>query len=169
MEIAILAGGCFWGLDYHFSQLKGVKKVRSGYIGGQTENPTYKHVSSGTTGHAEAIEVIFNSQQISYKDILKFFFRLHDPTTKNRQGVDIGTQYRSTIFYTTDIQKKTAQEVIQLVEQSGFWKAPIVTTLEKAKVFYKAEDYHQNYYSKKHRENLQEPICHNLKPNYLQD
>ena len=167
METAILAGGCFWGVECYFSQLKGVKKVTSGYTGGQTENPIYKQVSTGTTGHAEAVKVIFDPQQISYKDILKFFFRLHDPTTKNRQGVDIGTQYRSAIFYTTETQKTTAQKVIQLVEQSGFWKAPVVTTLEKAKVFYKAEDNHQNYYSKKHKENLQEFICHTLKPNYL--
>lgn len=167
METAILAGGCFWGVEHHFSQLKGVKKVTSGYTGGQTENPTYKQVSTGTTGHTEAVEIIFDPQQISYKDILKFFFRLHDPTTKNRQGMDIGTQYRSAIFYKTETQKTIAQKIIQLVEQSGFWKAPVITTLEEAKVFYKAEDSHQNYYSKKHKENLQESICHTLKPNYL--
>ena len=133
MEVAFLAGGCFWGVEYHFSQLKGVTDVISGYIGGHTKNPTYNDVCTGNTGHAEAVKIIFDPQQIKYSDILKFFFRLHDPTTENKQGADIGHQYRSAIFYTSEAQKTIAEDIIQQVEKTGFWKSSIVTTLEGAK------------------------------------
>lgn len=163
MEVAFLAGGCFWGVEYHFSQLKGVTDVISGYIGGHTKNPTYKDVCTGNTGHAEAVKIIFDPQQIKYSDILKFFFRVHDPTTEDRQGADTGHQYRSAIFYTSEFQKTVAEEIIQQVEKTGFWKSPIVTTLEKANTFYPAEDNHQKYYVQQNSPH----VCHTLRPDYF--
>lgn len=141
-ETAILAGGCFWGMEDLLRKVPGILETEVGYIGGSVDNPTYqKH-----TGHAEAVKIAFDPSKVSYADILeKHFFKMHDPTTKNRQGNDIGDSYRSAIFYTSDAQKKTAEEVIARVEKSGFWKKPIVTEVVNAPTFWKAEDYHQDY------------------------
>lgn len=147
-EIAILAGGCFWGVEELFRQLKGVQSTQVGYTGGVLPNPTYNDVKKGTTGHAEAIQITFNPIEISYEDILKYFFRLHDPTTLNQQGNDRGTQYRSAIFYMSDKQKDTAERVKIEVDNSKKWKNPVVTEIVKASVFYSAEDYHQDYLQK---------------------
>lgn len=145
---AILAGGCFWGVEELFRKLPGVIETRVGYTGGEKEFPTYKEVCTGTTGHAEAIEVVFNEDETSFADILRFFFKIHDPTTKNRQGNDAGSQYRSTIFFIDDIQRSDAEKVIKEVDISGKWEKPIVTTLEAFKDFYLAEEYHQDYLMK---------------------
>lgn len=147
-ETAILAGGCFWGMEELFSKVSGVIKTNVGYTGGVIENPTYSLVSTGLTGHAEAIEVIFDPQKISYEKILKFFFTIHDPTTLNRQQNDVGTQYRSQIFYLNDTQKKIAESVILQAEKSGVFKKKITTLITKAEKFYLAEAYHQNYLEK---------------------
>ena len=166
-ERAILAGGCFWGVEHIFSKIEGVESVISGYTGGSTENPTYQTVSTEQTGHAEAVEIVFDPKKISYEDILKYFFRLHDPTTKNRQGYDVGTRYRSAVFYTSDRQKEKAQEVVALAQRINFWKGPIVTEVVQAQTFYNAEDYHQNYYAKKHQKTKEGRICHTLRPDYF--
>lgn len=141
---AVLAGGCFWGMEELFRKLDGVLNTEVGYTGGQVDSPTYENHD----GHAEAIEVEYNPEKITYKEILDFFFRIHDPTTRNRQGNDIGTSYRSTIFYTNDEEKKIAEEMIGIVNQSGRWSSDVVTTLEPLTVFTKAEDYHQDYLQK---------------------
>lgn len=146
-EIATLAGGCFWGMEDILRKIPGILNTTVGYTGG-TGTPTYKEVSTGTTGHAEAIEVEFDADQISYAKILDYFFRMHDPTTRNRQGGDIGTQYRSAIFFHTFEQEQTAHKVIAEVSRSGLWKNPIVTEVLGAKPFYAAEDYHQDYLEK---------------------
>ena len=167
-ERAILAGGCFWGMEYHFSRLEGVQSVVSGYTGGAIPNPTYGEVSTGKTGHAEAVEVIFAPEKISYGDILKVFFRLHDPTTKDAQGPDMGHQYRSAIFYTSKAQRTKAQEVMALVEASKAWEGPVVTEVVKAQGFYRAEEEHQDYYNKKYKGQQEGgPICHSLRPDYF--
>ena len=145
---AILAGGCFWGVEELIRKLPGVKDVTAGYTGGFLQNPTYEDVKKGTTGHAESVDIEFDPSIISYEDILKFFFKLHDPTTKNRQGNDIGTQYRSAIFYLDEAQKKVAERVMQEVDKSGKWKKPLTTELVKATKFFPAEDYHQDYLQK---------------------
>jgi len=145
-EKATLAGGCFWCVETIFQDLKGVEKVESGYSGGTTKNPTYQEVCTGTTGHAEVIQLSFDPLIISYEQILTVFFHVHDPTTLNRQGADAGTQYRSAIFYNNDEQKKTAEKVIDDITKSGLWDDPIVTEVTTFDTFYKAEDYHQNYY-----------------------
>ncbi len=146
LETAILAGGCFWGMEEILRQVEGVLDVDVGYTGGRTPNPTYEDVKTGLSGHAEAVRVVFDPAVISYADLLEtWFFRMHDPTTPNRQGNDIGTQYRSAIFATTPAQEETARAVIAKVEASGFWKKPIVTTVEKAGPYTLAEDYHQDY------------------------
>jgi peptide methionine sulfoxide reductase msrA/msrB len=142
---AILAGGCFWGMEEVYRKIPGVVKTQVGYAGGQSENPSYEQVSSGSTGYAESIEVEFDPTKITYEEILKIFFRMHDPTSLNRQGNDVGTQYRSEIFYQNDIQKQIAEKVIKLVDQSKKWPKPVVTKLETAPKFYPAEDYHQKY------------------------
>ena len=144
-ETAILAGGCFWGMEKILQKIPGILDTTVGYIGGTTVNPTYKEVCTGKTGHAEGIEIIFDPTQITYAKVLDYFFRMHDPTTMNRQHNDIGTQYRSAIFYTTDIQKQTAEEVKKTYGASGKFSKPIVTEITKATEFYKAEDYHQDY------------------------
>jgi peptide-methionine (S)-S-oxide reductase len=154
-ETATLAGGCFWCLEAVFLELNGVEKVVSGYSGGAVENPSYREVSTGTTGHAEVVQIIFNSEEISYKDILEIFFTIHDPTTLNRQGADVGTQYRSAIFYHSDEQETIADNVIRELESSGVWENPVVTEVTPFQNFYPAEDYHMDYY-KKHGE---EPYC----------
>lgn len=147
-ETAIFAGGCFWGLEDLFSKQKGVVKTTVGYTGGTTENPDYSLVKTGSTGHAESIKIEFDPQVTSYENLVVFFFQIHDPTTLDRQGNDIGTQYRSEIFYMTDEQKKIAQKVIDRVNKSKVWGRPVTTKLEKSKKFYTAEDYHQQYLKK---------------------
>ena len=155
LETAIFAGGCFWCTEAFFTDLKGVDKVVSGYIGGTTKNPTYKEVCSGTTGHAEAIKIIYNPDEIAYEDLLEIFFATHDPTTLNRQGADIGTQYRSEVFYTTPEQKTKAENFIKLLEDQKIFDKKIVTKVSEATEFYPAEDYHQDYYAL----NPNQPYC----------
>ena len=147
-EKALLAGGCFWGVEELFRKLPGVSKTEVGYSGGNTSSPRYEDVKTGSTGHTEALLIEFDPEKTSYEALLKFFFRIHDPTTKNRQGNDIGTQYRSAIFYYSDEQKKMAEKVKLEVELSGFWKKPLTTEIVKAGEFYKAEEYHQDYLQK---------------------
>ena len=145
-ETATLAGGCFWCLEAVFERLKGVERVVSGYSGGSVENPSYEQVCSGATGHAEAVQVTFDPNEISFKDILEVFFTAHDPTTLNRQGADVGTQYRSAVFYHSEEQRATAEQVIRKLEEDKVWDAPIVTELAPFDKFYPAEDYHQRFY-----------------------
>lgn len=147
-ETATLAGGCFWGMEEIIRKIPGVIKTRVGYTGGTKANPTYKEVCTGTTGHAEAVEIVFDPGQLSFEDILGFFFRMHDPTTLNRQHNDIGTQYRSAIFYHSEEQRKAAEAVKERVNKSGKWKSPVVTEITKAGTFWLAEDYHQDYLQK---------------------
>jgi peptide methionine sulfoxide reductase msrA/msrB len=144
-ETAILAGGCFWGMEEIIRQIPGVTKTIVGYSGGTTADPTYEEVCTGTTGHAEAIEVVFDSSRVSYETLLDYFFRMHDPTTLNRQHNDVGTQYRSAIFYTSEAQKKTAEGVKARWDKSGKFNRPITTEISAAGKFYSAEDYHQKY------------------------
>lgn len=143
-ELATLGGGCFWCLEAVYQEVKGVQKVESGYAGGQVLNPTYAQVCEGKTGHAEVVRLTYDPAVISYREILEVFFTIHDPTTLNRQGNDIGTQYRSVIYYHSPDQEETAKQVI--AEMANVWDAPIVTELSPAGVYYPAEDYHQNYY-----------------------
>ncbi len=145
--MATLAGGCFWCTEAIFTELKGVEKVESGYSGGTVANPSYELVCTGTTGHAETAQITFDPKVISYRDLLRIFFTVHDPTTLNRQGADVGTQYRSVIFYHDEEQKKVAEEVMKEVTAQKIWDAPLVTELVPAKPFYKAEDYHQEYFA----------------------
>lgn len=147
-EKAILAGGCFWGMEELLRGVDGVVKTQVGYTGGNAINPTYELVSTGLTGHAEAVEITFDPQKISYENLLKFFFTIHDPTTLNRQENDVGTQYRSEIFYFNDKQKDIAQKVIAAANKSGVFKGKVVTKISPAKTFYAAEEYHQNYLQK---------------------
>lgn len=147
-ETAILAGGCFWGVEDLIRKLPGVIETQVGYTGGETKNPLYTQVKTGTTNHAEAIKIIFDPSILKYSELLEFFFRMHDPTTPNRQGNDVGTQYRSAIFYKSELQKKVAQEIKDRVEKSGKWKKSIVTEIIPASEFYDAEDYHQDYLKK---------------------
>jgi peptide-methionine (S)-S-oxide reductase len=155
METATLGAGCFWCVEAVFDDLQGVEDVVSGYSGGHTENPTYKEVCSETTGHAEVVQIKFDPQVISYRDILRVFFAVHDPTTLNRQGNDVGTSYRSAIFYHTDEQKQIAEEVIKEVTELGVYDDPIVTEVTKFDKFYPAEDYHQEYFAN----NPTQPYC----------
>ena len=155
MEVATLGGGCFWCTEAIFTQLKGVEKVRSGYSGGKLENPTYEQVSTGTTGHAETVQINFDPNVISYKEILEIFFSTHDPTTLNRQGPDVGTQYRSVIFYHNDQQKVIAEQVVREFTAEKIFDAPIVTQLEPFEAFYEAEDYHTDYFKRHPRQ----PYC----------
>ena len=147
IEVATFAGGCFWCTEAVFLELNGVKSVVSGYIGGKTINPTYKEISNGDTGHAEAIEITFDPAVISFGELLEIFFATHDPTTLNRQGNDIGTQYRSEIFYHNPAQKQLAIDYIALMTSENTFGKPIVTKISAATTFYEAEDYHQNYYN----------------------
>ncbi len=147
-EIATLGGGCFWCTEAVFDELKGVEHVESGYSGGTVPNPTYEQVCTGTTGHAEVVQITFDPKVISYKEILQIFFTVHDPTTLNRQGADVGTQYRSVIFYHDEEQKKVAEQVIKEIETAKIWDAPIVTELAPFEAFYMAEDYHQEYFKR---------------------
>lgn len=147
-QTAILAGGCFWGMEELIGKVDGVVKTNVGYIGGNVANPSYELISTGLTGHAEAIEIVFDAQKISYEKLLKFFFTIHDPTTLNRQQNDAGTQYRSAIFYLNDQQKAVAQDVVAQADKSGVFKSKVVTIITKATKFYPAEDYHQDYLEK---------------------
>jgi len=148
LEVATVAGGCFWCTEAIFLELDGVKKVESGYTGGKTENPTYEEVSTGTTGHAEATQITFDPNKISFGELLEIFFATHDPTTLNRQGADIGTQYRSEIFYHNEEQKKLAEDYIKLLDRENTFGKPVVTKVSPAGKFYVAENYHQNYYAR---------------------
>ena len=150
-----LAGGCFWCIEAIFAELKGVQKVESGYAGGQTQNPTYKEVCSGRTGHAETVNITYDPGVVSLEELLEVFFTLHDPTTLNRQGADEGTQYRSAIFYHNEKQKSIAEKVIATLNQNKAFDNPIVTEVKAFTIFYKAENYHQEYYEL----NKQEPYC----------
>ncbi len=154
-EVATFANGSFWCTEAIFKELRGVEHVVSGYAGGNVENPTYEQVSSGDTGHAEAIQVTFDSNIISYNDLLKVFFLTHDPTTLNRQGNDIGTQYRSAIFYHSPSQRQIAEEVKEEIEKEKVYQNPIVTEITPFTNFYPAENYHKNYYEK----NPDQPYC----------
>ncbi|GAB4501549.1 MAG: peptide-methionine (S)-S-oxide reductase MsrA [Anaerolineales bacterium] len=154
-QTATLAGGCFWCLEAIFDDLRGVLSVESGYSGGHVANPSYKQVCSGATGHAEAVRITFNPAEISYADLLRVFFTIHDPTSLNRQGADVGTQYRSAIFYHDEPQKQSAEAVIRELESLRLWPDPIVTSLEKMDLFYPAEDYHQEYFAN----NPNQPYC----------
>ena len=147
-EIATLAGGCFWGMEEILRGIPGVIRTRVGYTGGTTTSPFYPDVHEGTTGHAEAVEVVFDPRRISYEELLGWFFRMHDPTTLNRQGNDVGTSYRSAIFYHSDEQRRTAERVKASVDKSGKWKSPLVTEIVAAKEFWPAEEEHQNYLQK---------------------
>ncbi|GAN34887.1 MAG: peptide methionine sulfoxide reductase [Candidatus Brocadia sinica] len=145
-EVVTLGGGCFWCIESIFEELEGVEQAESGYSGGWVDDPTYQQVCTGKTGHAEVVQVTFDPKVISLKEILKIFFTVHDPTTLNRQGPDVGTQYRSVIFYRSNEQKAVAEQVIQEIQTEKLWSDPIVTEIVPFKVFYKAEDFHQEYY-----------------------
>ena len=147
-EQATLGGGCFWCLEAIYVDLKGVEKVVSGYSGGSRSNPTYQEVSRGDSGHAEVVQITFNPEEISYEALLKIFFTIHDPTTLNRQGADVGPQYRSVIFYHDDAQRAAAEKVIAEIEAEQIWPDPIVTQLEPLSDFFVAEDYHQEYFQR---------------------
>lgn len=146
MEQATFGAGCFWCVEAIFQQVKGVESVEAGYAGGHVKNPTYREVCSGKTGHAEVARIVFDPDVVSYKELLEVFWHTHNPTTKNRQGADVGTQYRSVIFYHNEKQKKIAEQSLKETDASGLWDDPIVTKIEPLENFYKAEDYHQNYY-----------------------
>ena len=155
LQTATLAGGCFWCLEAVYDELKGVHSVESGYAGGHVDNPSYRDVCTGNTGHAEVVQIRFDPNVVSYRDLLNVFFTIHDPTTLNRQGADIGTQYRSAIFYHDDEQKKIAEEVIKDLNAQKVWDNPIVTEVTKFDKFYLAEDYHQEYFA----HNQYQPYC----------
>jgi len=154
-EIATLGSGCFWCTEAIFEELEGVEKVESGYMGGQTLNPTYKDICTGETGHAEVCQITFNPEIISFKDLLEVFWQVHNPTTLNRQGADVGTQYRSVIFYHSEEQKQIAENLITELDKSGAWDDPIITEISAAEKFYIAENYHQNYFN----QNKSQPYC----------
>lgn len=154
-EIATLGGGCFWCTEALFVELKGVDSVVSGYAGGVVPNPTYEAICTGITGHAEVIQVTFDPKKISYKELLEIFFTTHDPTTLNRQGADVGTQYRSVVYYHDETQNETAEEVIREFGTKEVWADPIVTEISPLDVFYPAEEYHNDYYA----QNGQQPYC----------
>src|SRR5689334_11773722 len=154
-EIATLAGGCFWCLEAVFDGMKGVQSVESGYMGGQTPSPTYEQVCGGHSGHAEVVRIAFDPAQVSFKELLEVFFVIHDPTTLNQQGNDVGTQYRSAIYYHTPQQKTDAEEVMGRLSAAKLWKKPIVTELTPASTFYVAEGYHQEYFER----NPYQPYC----------
>lgn len=155
-EIATLGAGCFWCVEAVYQALKGVQRVVSGYTGGHVENPTYYQVCRGNTGHAEAVQITFDPDVISFADILDVFWVTHDPTTLNRQGPDVGSQYRSAIFYHSEEQRETAEKSKQQTDASDLWPAAVVTEIVPAATFYEAEDYHQNYY----RQNPSQPYCY---------
>ena len=145
-EVATLAGGCFWCLEAAFQDLKGVENVQSGYAGGRVANPSYEDVCTGTTGHAEVVQITFDPQVVTFEDLLHVFFTIHDPTTLNRQGADVGTQYRSAIFFHSPEQKATAERVIAELQAQKLWDEPVVTELKPLTAFYPAEEYHRDYF-----------------------
>lgn len=155
IQIATFAGGCFWCTETVFMRLDGVEKVVSGYTGGHIKNPAYREVCTGRTGHAEGVQIYYNENKITYQELLEIFFATHDPTTLNRQGNDVGTQYRSEIFYHDENQKNLAEEFIKLLENEQIFDSPIVTKVTPFEVFYNAEDYHQNYYN----QNSEQSYC----------
>jgi peptide-methionine (S)-S-oxide reductase len=154
-EIAVFGAGCFWCTEAVFQRVEGVMSVESGYSGGKRPNPTYEQVVTGATGHAEVTRISFNPDVISFDELLEIFFKTHDPTTLNRQGADVGTQYRSVVFYTSEIQKEKAEYWKNKINEAGIYDNPIVTEISELKEFYKAEDYHQNYYE----QNKSQPYC----------
>ncbi len=154
-ETITLAGGCYWCVEAVYENLIGVKSAISGYAGGKVANPTYEDVSTGRSGYAEVVQITYDKNVTNLDEIFKVFFTVHDPTTLNRQGADVGTQYRSAIFYKNEAQKKAAQTIIAAMKKAGIYDSPIVTTLEPLTKFYKAEDYHQNYYAN----NKSQPYC----------
>lgn len=153
MEKAVFAGGCFWGTEYYLKRAKGVISTTVGYTGGHKANPTYEEVCKGGTGHAEAVEIVFNPDLVSYEDLVKLFFEVHDPTQVNRQGPDVGEQYRSEVFYLNDGQKAAAEKLVRMLKDKGY---KVATKVTKASTFWKAEEYHQDYYSKTGGS----PYCH---------
>jgi peptide-methionine (S)-S-oxide reductase len=155
LQTATLAGGCFWCLEAVYDEIRGVHSVESGYAGGHVDNPTYRAVCNGDTGHAEVVQVQFDPDVVSYRDLLNVFFAIHDPTTLNRQGADVGTQYRSAIFYHDEEQKRIAEELIKDLNTQKIWDRPLVTQVEKLDKFYIAEDYHQEYFAN----NPYQPYC----------
>jgi|SRR5579863_5023133 len=154
-ETAVLGGGCFWCLEAVYEQMEGVLSVESGYMGGSAPDPTYQDVCTGTTGHIEVVEITFDPAVTSYRDVLEVFFAIHDPTTPDRQGNDAGTQYRSVIFYESEEQRAIAGEMVRQLDATGIWRNPVVTEIRPAAVFYRAEDYHQQYF----RTNPRQPYC----------
>ncbi len=154
-QIAVFGGGCFWCTEAVYQKLKGVDKVVSGYSGGDMDNPSYEKVSGGSSGHAEVIQITYDPQVVSYRQLLEVFFAVHDPTTLNQQGADLGTQYRSVIFYFNEEQKNEAEGIIQELTKDGAYQNPIVTEIKPLIHFYPAEDYHQNYYN----QNQNQPYC----------
>jgi peptide-methionine (S)-S-oxide reductase len=154
-EVATLAGGCFWCLEAVYEQVNGVLRVESGYAGGTVPRPTYDQVCTGRTGHAEVVQVTFDPEVVSFEDLLAIFFTIHDPTTLNRQGADVGTQYRSALFYHDEKQRVAAESMIERIKAEGIWDDPIVTEVVPLETFYKAEGYHQEYY----RRNRGQPYC----------
>jgi peptide-methionine (S)-S-oxide reductase len=154
-ELATLAGGCFWCLEAVYKELRGVERVVSGYAGGHVSNPNYREVCEGTTGHAEVVQITFDPSKVSYRELLEVFFTIHDPTTLNRQGGDVGTQYRSAVFYHTPEQRETAEQVIAELTAERVWDSTIVTEVTPLDKFYPAEDYHQDYFEK----NPTQPYC----------
>jgi len=155
LQTATLAGGCFWCLEAVYDEIKGVHSVESGYTGGKNDNPTYHEVSTGMTGHAEAVQLHFDPQVVSYRDLLNVFFAIHDPTTLNRQGADVGSQYRSAIYYHDDEQKATAEQLIRELNDQHIWARSIVTEIARFDKFFIAEDYHQEYFAN----NPNQPYC----------
>lgn len=164
-KTAVLAGGCFWGMEELIRHQPGVKSTRVGYTGGDFENPTYDDMKTGKTGHAEAIEIVFDPSVMSYEKLLRWFFQIHDPTTVDRQGNDRGTQYRSAIWYQDEEQKETAEKVIAAVDASGNWPGKVVTELAPAKTFWEAEDFHQDYLQKYPNGYT----CHYVRPDWTLD
>ena len=154
-ETATLGGGCFWCLEAVYQELEGVLSVESGYMGGRMANPTYEQVCSGKSGHVEVTQLVFNPAAVSFRDILNVFFTIHDPTTRDRQGNDVGSQYRSAIFYHGEEQKRVAEEAIREIDAERLWSKPIVTEVRPAETFYRAEDYHQEYF----QNNPNQPYC----------
>jgi peptide-methionine (S)-S-oxide reductase len=154
-QVATLGGGCFWCLEAVYDELEGVLQVESGYAGGTVANPSYREVCTGATGHAEVVQVVFDPQVVSFQEILGVFFSIHDPTTLNRQGADVGTQYRSAIFYHSAEQKELAEQMIEELDAAGIWNAPIVTEVTPFETIYRADDYHQEYYQR----NATQPYC----------
>jgi peptide-methionine (S)-S-oxide reductase len=148
VEVATLGGGCFWCLEAVYDEISGVVKVESGYAGGHVKNPSYREVCDGTTGHAEVVQITFDPKAVSYREILEVFFVVHDPTTLDRQGADVGSQYRSVIFHHTPAQQKAAREIVAELAREQVFEDPVVTRVEPLTAFYKAEDYHQDYYAK---------------------